>query len=66
MSWFHAPAPLLPDLISRNGRWLANQPALTDGAASLSWRELADATARVANGLAALPIARHERVAVLM
>jgi acyl-CoA synthetase (AMP-forming)/AMP-acid ligase II len=66
MSWFHAPAPLLPDLIAQNGRWLANLPALTDGAVSLSWRELADGTARVANALAALPVARNERVAVLM
>ena len=39
MSWFHAPAPLLPDLIAQNGRWLANQPALIDGAVSLTWRE---------------------------
>ena len=66
MSWFTAPAPLLPDLIARNGRWLARQPALVDGAAVLSWQEFAAATARVANGLAALGVGPRQRVAVLM
>ena len=66
MSWFHAPTPLLPDLIAQNGRWLADRPALVDGAATLTWREFAAATARVANGLAALGIRPRERVAVLM
>ena len=66
MSWFHAPVPLLPDLIARNGRWLANQPAMVDGEIQFSWRELSEATARVAHGLAALGIRPHQRVAVLM
>ena len=66
MSWFQAPTPLLPDLIAQNGRWLADRPALIDGAVTLMWREFAAATARVANGLAALGIRPGERVAVLM
>jgi len=66
MSWFRAPTPLLPDLIAQNGRWLAREPALIDGAVELSWREFADATARVANALAALGVAPRARVAVLM
>ena len=66
MSWFHAPTPLLPDLIAQNGRWLADRPALVDGATTQTWREFAAATARVANGLAALGIRPGERVAVLM
>jgi len=66
MSWFHAPTPLLPDLIAQNGRWLADRPALIDGAVTLTWREFADGTARVANGLADLGIRSGERVAVLM
>jgi acyl-CoA synthetase (AMP-forming)/AMP-acid ligase II len=66
MSWFEAPAPLVPDLIAQNGRWLAERPALTDGAAVITWREFAAATARVANGLAALGVKPRERVAVLM
>jgi acyl-CoA synthetase (AMP-forming)/AMP-acid ligase II len=66
MPWFRAPYPLVPDLIAQNGRWLREQPALIDGAITMSWREFADATARVANGLAALGVQPRERVAVLM
>jgi acyl-CoA synthetase (AMP-forming)/AMP-acid ligase II len=66
MPWFQAPIPLVPDLITQNGRWLGNRPALIDGAIALTWRELADATARVANGLASLGVQPRERVAVLM
>jgi len=28
--------PLVPDLIAQNGRWLADRPALIDGAVTLS------------------------------
>ncbi len=66
MSWFQAPVPLLPDLIGRNGRWLAGRPALIDGAVTLSWREFAAGTARVANGLSALGVRPRDRVAILM
>jgi len=66
MSWFQAPMPLVPDLIAQNGRWLADRPALIDGAVTLSWCEFATATARVANGLAELGVRPRERVAVLM
>jgi acyl-CoA synthetase (AMP-forming)/AMP-acid ligase II len=66
MSWFKAPAPLLPDLIAQNGRWLASGQALVDGEVSLTWREFAAATARVANGLAALGVGPRERVLLLM
>ena len=66
MSWFQAPVPLVPDLIAQNGRWLADRPALIDGALKLTWAEFAAATARVANAFAALGIRPHERVAVLM
>ncbi len=66
MSWFNAPAPLLPDLVEHNGRWLAGEPALIDGATRLTWRDFAQATARIANGLASLGVQPQERVAVLM
>jgi acyl-CoA synthetase (AMP-forming)/AMP-acid ligase II len=66
MSWFQAPTPLVPDLIAKNGRWLADHPALIDGAVTLSWEEFATATARIANGLAVLGVGPRERVAVLM
>ena len=66
MSWFQAPAPLVPSLIAQNGRWLADRLALIDGALRLTWEQFAADTARVANGLAALGVRPHERVAVLM
>src|SRR5277367_2194147 len=66
MAWFQPSTPLVPDLIVQNGRWLKDKPALIDGAVTLSWQEFATATARVANGLAALNVRPHERVAVLM
>jgi acyl-CoA synthetase (AMP-forming)/AMP-acid ligase II len=66
MSWFEAPSPLVPDLIVQNGRWLADRPAVIDGAHSLTWREFAAATARIANALASLGIRSRERIAVLM
>lgn len=66
MPWFQEPRALLPDLIAQNGRWLAERAALIDGACSLSWRQLADATAQVANGLASVGISPRDRVAVLM
>jgi acyl-CoA synthetase (AMP-forming)/AMP-acid ligase II len=66
MAWFQAPAPLLPDLITQNGRWLSDRPALIDGAVTLTWQEFAASTARVANGLLGLGVGSGERVAVLM
>ncbi len=66
MPWFEAPNPLVPDLITQNGRWLAGRPALIDGAARMTWQEFAAATARVANGLASLGVKSRERVAILM
>ncbi len=66
MSWFETPIPLVPDLITQNGRWLAERPALIDGDARMTWREFAASTARLANGLASLGVSPRERVAVLM
>ena len=66
MSWFETPLLLLPELISLNGRWLGAQPAFVDGTVTLTWREFADATARLANGLGALGVLPRQRVAVLM
>jgi acyl-CoA synthetase (AMP-forming)/AMP-acid ligase II len=66
MSWFEPPTPLLPELITLNGRWQADKAALIDGELVLTWREFAAATARIAHGLAALGIAPRERIAVLM
>ena len=66
MKWLQPHVPLVPDLIACNGRWLADQPAFIEGPTVLSWGEFAAATAQIANGLAALGVSTHERVAVLM
>jgi acyl-CoA synthetase (AMP-forming)/AMP-acid ligase II len=66
ISRFQAPTLLLPDLIVQNGRWLADRAAVIDGAVTLMWRDFEAATARVANGLAALGVEPRQRVAVLM
>jgi len=66
MGWFEAPEPLLPELIARHGRWRAQRTALVEGARRLSWAELERATARIANGLAALGLEPGERIAILM
>lgn len=66
MPRFQVPLPLVPDLIERNGRWLADRTALVDGSDVLSWREFAAATAQCANALAGHGIRPRERVAVLM
>ncbi len=66
MSWFEAPAALLPDLIAGNGRWLGSRAAVVDGERSLSWSEFDDATARLAQALLALGVRPRDRAAVLM
>ncbi len=66
MSWFQAPAPLLPDLIAHNGRWHGAEPALVDGGLVLSWHEFDEATARMARALLELGVEPRKRVAVLM
>ena len=66
MSWFQAPAVLLPDLLAHNGRWHGPRPAIVDGDRALSWREFDDATARLARALLALGVRPRERVALLM
>jgi acyl-CoA synthetase (AMP-forming)/AMP-acid ligase II len=66
MQGFTAPVPTVGDLIAHNGRWHADKLALIDSDVRLSWREVAESTARVANGLLALGVRRGERVAVLM
>ena len=66
MSWFQAPQPLLPELIVRHGRWRGERVAVTDGERCLSWGQFEQATARIANGLAAAGLRRGARIALLM
>jgi len=66
VSWFEAPQPLLPELIARHGQWRAARPALIEGARRLSWGEFEQATAQIANGLAAEGLGRGARIGVLM
>lgn len=57
---------LLPELIFRSAARDAAAPALTYGANTLSYGELADAVERFAGGLLAQGLARGERVAVYL
>jgi acyl-CoA synthetase (AMP-forming)/AMP-acid ligase II len=66
VSGFDAPAPLLPDLIDRQSRWLGSKPALLCGEQSLSWREFGQRLCAVAGALQAYGIRPRDRVAVLM
>jgi len=64
--WFDAPAPLLPEVLALNGRWMGEKPAVLCGDDRLSWRELHRALCQVANGLRADGLKTGDRVAVLM
>ncbi len=66
MSGFDAPAPLLPDLLDRQSRWLGDKPALICGETVLSWREFGASIRRVASALRASGIRPGDRVLVLM
>lgn len=66
MSWFQPSAAIIVDLIEQNGRWLAHQPALVDGALTLSWQEFSETTARYAQALRQLGVQPRQRVAALM
>jgi acyl-CoA synthetase (AMP-forming)/AMP-acid ligase II len=66
MSGFDAPAPLLPDLLDRQSRWLGDKPALICGESVRSWREFGAAARRVANALRSSGIGPGDRVLVLM
>ena len=66
MSWFAAPRPLLPDLITSHGKWRAARTALIEGRRRLSWAQFAHDTAQIANGLAVCGLRRGDRIAVLM
>jgi len=65
-AWFDAPAPLLPEIIALNGKWLGDKPAVVCDQQQLSWRDFERQTAQLANALAARGLARGERVAVMM
>lgn len=65
-AWFDAPAPLMPEIIALNGRWLADKPAVICGGETISWAGFDRQTAQLANGLLAEGLARGGRVAVLM
>ncbi|MEM7707125.1 MAG: AMP-binding protein [Pseudomonadota bacterium] len=66
MSWFSPTPLLLPQMISNNGRYRADKPALIVGDKTFTWHEFDAATARVANGLRASGIEPGQRVGILM
>jgi acyl-CoA synthetase (AMP-forming)/AMP-acid ligase II len=58
--------PLLPEIFSLHGKWLANKPALVADGRTLNWRDFNDNLNKVANGLIALGLDKGDRVVVLM
>jgi acyl-CoA synthetase (AMP-forming)/AMP-acid ligase II len=57
---------LLPEILSLNGRWRANAPALVCGDCILKWSEFNLHLNRVANALLALGLKKGDRVGVVM
>ncbi len=64
--WFDAPAPLLPEILALNGRWMGDKPAVICDDTVLSWRMFHARICQVANGLRAGGLEPGDRVAVLM
>lgn len=66
MAHFDAPAPLLPDLIDRQSRWLGEKTALICGDTRWSWAEFGTRLRRFAAALSAAGISPGDRVVVVM
>ena len=66
MAHFDAPAPLLPDLIDRQSRWLGEKAAIICGDTRWSWAEFGTRLRRFAASLSAAGIAPGDRVVVVM
>jgi fatty-acyl-CoA synthase len=56
---------VLPDLVDEVAARAPDRPAVITGEASLSYRDVSRAGARIASGLAALGVRRHDRVGLL-
>jgi acyl-CoA synthetase (AMP-forming)/AMP-acid ligase II len=66
MAWF-SPQPLLvPDIIALNARFLGAKPAIEFESRVASWAEFGAGTARVANALHGIGLAKGDRVVILM
>ena len=66
MSWFAAPAPLLPEIFARHGRHRPRRPALVFGATRLDWQSFAAELERTANAYLALGLSPGDRIAIVM
>ncbi len=66
MVWFDAPAPLLPEILALNAKWLRSRPALIEGDRVRSWGEFDEGTCRVASALKSAGIGHGDRAVVLM
>jgi len=64
--WFDATAPLLPEILALNSRWLASDAAVICGDQKLTWQMFHRQACQVANGLRAMGLEHGDRVAVLM
>jgi len=66
MSWFAAPAPLLPEIFAGHGRHRPRRPALVVGQQRLDWQSFAAELERTANACVALGLSPGDRIAIVM
>jgi acyl-CoA synthetase (AMP-forming)/AMP-acid ligase II len=66
LTYFDAPPLLLPDLIDRQSRWRANEPAIYCDGQLLTWAEFGGRVRRVAGALQEAGLAAEDRVVILM
>ncbi|MBL4639624.1 MAG: AMP-binding protein [Kordiimonadaceae bacterium] len=66
MTLFDASAPLLPEIIALHGKWKAGKIAVISQDEHLTWRELDEASNRIANGLLANGIGPGSMVGLIM
>ncbi len=65
-AWFSTNEILIPDLIKKNSRWLANKPSLVHKDNVLTWQQLGIRTNKIANSLLNLDLRSGDTIVILM
>lgn len=66
MSFFEAPAPLLPEILALHGKWSAGKVAVICDGERWSWQQFCQASHRFAQGLLTQGVTPGDRVVVVM